>query len=150
MGIIFKKEKICLNCNTRGFIWKNKLCKKCYYAIINKENENEDLIFYFKHHLNILNSKTHKCCNCDFPLYNPTTVNVAHILPKAIFKSVRSNINNVLYLCLNCHGSYDHSWKKAKDMKCFIEAKHKFNLFLKQNLTEEEKNNKMLIFFDEK
>ncbi len=48
---------------------------------------------------------------------------LAHILPKAIFKSVATNPNNIIELCFygnSCHTNFDHgiiTWEFIKDSK---------------------------------
>jgi hypothetical protein len=131
---IQQKKKLCSQCGNEDFIWAKGKCKNCsiYPSISNvKKNieDREDLDIFFEHHIKILTSNKICCENCNNPIYEPTSANIAHILPKSIFKSIRSNNNNCMYLCLTCHGNYDSSWDKAIKMKCFHIAKERFNKF---------------------
>lgn len=79
-----------------------------------------------------------KCENCNASVKCGRTAN-AHILPKAIFKSVSTNIHNHLYLCFYCHSQFDKSWETATKMNVFSLAIERFNKF-KDEITETERN----------
>lgn len=79
------------------------------------------------------------CAECGCTIYNPTRANIAHVLPKSIFKSVATNKHNFMYLCLSDHAMYDSSWKKAKTMHCWAAAKRQYDLF-KDDVLEVHKN----------
>lgn len=88
--------------------------------------------FYEKHVRNA--RKVRLCENCGTRLRGHIS-EIAHILPKNLFKSVATNDDNVLYLgsgmfsnC-SCHDDYDYSWSKAKEMPVWELAKKRFNLF---------------------
>lgn len=83
------------------------------------------------------------CAECGRPLYNTNPTEIAHILPKGIFKSVATNDNNFLYLCFTHHSQFDMSWKKAMGMKCWPKAIEKFKLFEH----EVQENHKILNYF---
>jgi len=54
---------------------------------------------------------------------------IAHILPKAYFKSVATNENNWLELCFygnSCHSNYDNKMLDLIDMNCFDTIIQKF------------------------
>jgi hypothetical protein len=73
------------------------------------------------------------CCNCGGKTEKQNDKYfrwcIAHILPKAIFKSVATNEFNWMELCISCHTVYDRHWLSAAGMKCFQTAKQKFQLF---------------------
>jgi len=54
---------------------------------------------------------------------------IAHVVPKALVKSVALNSQNWLELCIEAHTEFDRDFETASKMKCFAEAKRKFNLF---------------------
>lgn len=54
---------------------------------------------------------------------------VAHIVPKSLIKSAAINHQNFLELCQSHHYIFDSSFEAASKLKCFMEAKRKFNLF---------------------
>jgi ribosomal protein S27E len=132
---IQQKKKLCSQCGNEDFIWSKGKCKSCSskpFVAVSKttiDETREELNAFFESHIKILNSKPTKCENCNTLLFNPTSANIAHILPKSIFKSISTNNNNCMYLCLICHGNYDSSWDKAIKMQCFKKAREKFKLF---------------------
>lgn len=90
---------------------------------------------WFKHH--VANSNW-VCENCG-AILQPNNDKIArsfqaHILPKNIFRSVSTDINNRMllgamnYPC-NCHGQYDSNWDNASQMKIFPIALDRFLLF---------------------
>lgn len=76
-----------------------------------------------------------ECENCGYNLQRTRSgKNVAHILPKRIFKSVATNDENIIYLCstfdrsdgkTGCHEMFDSSWEKAKSMPVWEIAKER-------------------------
>lgn len=56
-------------------------------------------------------SLCYKYCECcGTPIYSPTKVNIAHILPKRdnMFPEVKTHVLNAVYLCWDCHTNYDN------------------------------------------
>jgi nitrate reductase cytochrome c-type subunit len=84
---------------------------------------------YYNYHINLNKNKIIKCENCNCNIYNISRTNIAHILPKSNFKSVSNDVHNYMYLCLNCHGTYDYSFKKAATMPVINIAITRFKLF---------------------
>jgi 5-methylcytosine-specific restriction endonuclease McrA len=62
---------------------------------------------------------------------------ICHIVPKSICPSVAKNYFNWIELCQTCHQEFDNTFERASKMKCFHEAKTKFQLF-KELLPPEE------------
>lgn len=101
----------------------------------NLQKEQDDLGKWFQHH------NTHNnwiCENCG-TILNPfcpeaTSSCQAHILPKSIFKSVKSVLANHMTLgglwqpC-KCHADFDSSWERAEGMQVFTLAKERFLTF---------------------
>jgi 5-methylcytosine-specific restriction endonuclease McrA len=54
---------------------------------------------------------------------------VCHIVPKSLVSSVATHPDNWIELCWQHHSEFDATFDKAAAMKCFEEAKRKFNLF---------------------
>jgi predicted Zn-ribbon and HTH transcriptional regulator len=81
--------------------------KKKLLAPIEKADKERLKKFYNE----MLNIMPYDCMNCGNELFSSTVINprtvVAHILPKAKFKSIDANIDNVLFLCCECHNKYD-------------------------------------------
>jgi hypothetical protein len=75
------------------------------------------------------------CCeNCGIHINQASGKNVAHILPKRIFKSVALEPRNVMFLCTNfdrndgktgCHEKFDSSWSTAQKMEVWEIAKNR-------------------------
>lgn len=97
-----------------------------------------------------------ECCeNCGFDLRRTRSgKNVAHILPKRIFKSVATEPKNVMFLCstfdrddgkTGCHELYDSSWSRAKTMPVWELAKKRFGEFRDQI----KESSKILWYFDD-
>lgn len=54
---------------------------------------------------------------------------VAHIVPKKLIPAVATHTDNWIELCWQHHSEFDATFEKAAKMKCFAEAKRKFDLF---------------------
>lgn len=54
---------------------------------------------------------------------------VCHIVPKKLIPSVATHPDNWIELCWQHHSEFDSTFDKAAKMKCFPEAKRKFELF---------------------
>lgn len=109
------------------------------------------LIEFFEEHVENI-----ECCeNCGYDLSRTRSgKNVAHILPKAKFKSVATHDKNVMYLCstfdrqdgqTGCHEFYDSSWTKARQMEVWHIAKSRLGEFRDQV----KEASKILWYFDE-
>ena len=95
------------------------------------------------------------CENCGFDLRRKRAgKNIAHILPKRIFKSVAAEPRNILYLCstfdredgaTGCHEQFDSSWDKAQKMPVWKLALQRFGEFRDQV----KETSKILFYFDE-
>lgn len=97
--------------------------------------------YYIDHFFNC--KKPYICENCNKEIYRLTSSNIAHILPKNVFKSVSLEYYNYLLLCGDCHGTFDSSYSKAITMPCFTKALQRYNIF-KSSIKE---NHKILNFF---
>lgn len=97
-----------------------------------------------------------ECCeNCGLDLRRSRSgKNVAHILPKRIFKSVATEPKNIMFLCTTfdrndgrtgCHELYDGSWSRAKTMPVWELAKKRFGEFRDQI----KESSKILWYFDD-
>lgn len=84
------------------------------------------------------------CENCGLALVFLSHKNVAHIIPKARFKSVKTVSTNKMILCTNfdrydrisgCHETYDKGWKSASKMKIWETVKSRYQTF-KDLITE--------------
>jgi hypothetical protein len=95
------------------------------------------------------------CANCGCSInygYNPHW-NIAHILPKHLYKSVMSDELNWIPLCSSkdrsdgksCHTDFDSNISSIQDMPCFKVAKEKFEKF-KSKVTE---RGKIFYIFDQ-
>lgn len=113
--------------------------------------KSEKLIDFFLEHIENIES----CENCGFDLSRSRSgKNVAHILPKAKFRSVATHDKNVMYLCstfdrndgkTGCHEHYDSSWTKAREMPVFRTAIER----LREFRDEVKESSKILWYFDD-
>lgn len=75
---------------------------------------------------------TGRCMNCGGKTEAHTKsykCSIAHILPKAYFKSIATNENNWLELCFygnSCHTNYDNKMLDLIEMNCFDTIMQKF------------------------
>jgi hypothetical protein len=79
------------------------------------------------------------CMECGVRIntgYEPVR-NIAHILPKSIYKSVMAHKLNRVFLCdskdnedgRSCHHKFDNSILEQPNMRCFNEVKARFEMF---------------------
>lgn len=54
---------------------------------------------------------------------------ICHIVPKSLVPSVSTHPDNWMELCWQHHSEFDATFEKASNMKCFAEAKRKFQTF---------------------
>lgn len=109
------------------------------------------MIEFFEEHVENIDY----CENCGWDLRRSRSgKNVAHILPKRIFKSVAKNDSNILYLCstfdradgkTGCHERFDSNWSNARGMAVWPLAVKRFREFR----DEVKETSKILFYFDE-
>lgn len=83
-------------------------------------------LFYLK----MIGEAPTDCMECGYSLkpsmlINPRSI-VAHILPKRQFKSISEERDNVVYLCIDCHGRMDNF--SPEGMKIFPLLKERVTL----------------------
>ena len=102
--------------------------------------ERQCLPDFFQKHIEIIKSEKRCCEECGIKLVGDVS-EVAHRLPKSVFKSVQCLDDNVLYLCSwksggdNCHSKYDGSNEQLWSLSIFPAEKIKIQELLKK-LTE--------------
>lgn len=89
--------------------------------------EEESLSDFFKRHIGIIKSDNRKCQECGERLSGQAS-EIAHILPKGVYKSMATVDENVLYLCghmsdNDCHSEFDSSNSNAQNMNVFEQAR---------------------------
>lgn len=109
---------------------------------------------FFEKHITIARGR--KCENCGRRLSGHVS-EIAHIFEKSKYKSIATEDDNILYLCglwsdNGCHGQFDTTFEKMKNMNCFqlaiqryLKMKHKikekgkkinfFENYISENLT---------------
>jgi hypothetical protein len=90
-----------------------------------RKEERRCLPEFFQRHIEI--AKGIRCANCGERLIGDVS-EVAHRLPKSLFKSVMCDDENVTYLCSwkstnNCHGLYDGSNEQLQSLPIFLAEK---------------------------
>lgn len=133
--MIQKKKKQYCKCEVETQGLKCPICGlfKSIGSVTDKTTANDhELEAFFQKHISIISDNKLCCQECGIPIHNPTKWNVAHILPKAIFFSVRTSDDNILYLCRTngCHSRFDSNWSTAQKMKVWPIALGKVGRFI--------------------
>lgn len=134
--MITRKLKTCKTCGKLSYLFSKGRCKACAskedYSPLNRLKlrkkpiiftETEELDRWFQERREEM---TGFCANCG----RPSTKNsdqyykfsIAHILPKAYFKSVATHPLNFIELCFfhnSCHANMDHGMLDMSEMRCF-------------------------------
>ena len=143
------KPKILISGLCAGFHYKlhrKKICDKRKKERLQKNNNLEkdlqdsiSLDLWFKERRHEMNGV---CCNCGNPSskFSDThyKFSIAHILAKAIFKSVMTHKLNWIELCMVCHTKFDRNLMTAMTMRCWIFAVRKLRQFIDE-VTEKNK-----------
>lgn len=152
-----KGTKVCSNCYNQIMrpLSDSKVKVRSKYSKVKKVLPKKDydaLKAYFEYHSTKKWNPT--CENCGYPLQDMNKKNCAHIVPKSIFRSVATNLDNEMDLCTTfdredgktgCHEQYDASWEVAVEMPVFEIARSRFEKF--RHLIEEQ--HKILDNFEE-
>lgn len=82
-----------------------------------RKAEREGYAEFFQKHINIIKNTNACCAECGDKLKGNVS-EIAHILPKNLFKSIATNNDNVIYLCgmystNECHNKFDDSKLKV-------------------------------------
>jgi hypothetical protein len=120
-----KVYKKCTACRSKDYK-KNTADRKNEKA--GKEN-NDDIIEFYNHHIDKIKKMNARCEECSVIIFKPDIWNVAHILPKEHFPSVRSHKDNCMYLCRLHHGKFDMSFESAKTMNVWETAVDRYKSF---------------------
>ena len=133
---------------------KNPLAKKSPKKIeeekqakLSGTDDEMDLFFY-----SLRKGMTGRCLFCNSKTMKDDDekfhFSLAHLLPKAIFKSVATNPENIIELCFygeSCHTNFDSgkiSWEFIKDSKEWLQIKEQLLAVLPM-VSENEKKNKL-------
>lgn len=74
---------------------------------LEKRKENRKCLDgYFSYHIEILNKRPYSE-ESRHPIVSPASVNVCHIFPKRIYKSIQCNLDNCVYLTWGEHTRFD-------------------------------------------
>lgn len=162
------KIGICIDCQENGFkdIPQPLIAKRCkYHYWIHRKGESEKkekhtkvklietaygtsepqsgLIIWFEFGIKNLPPICENCGeNINFNNREEAFGSQAHILPKAHFKSIQTNLFNRLILCRFgnfCHAQYDSNWANAQKMPVFKLAKERFKKFDRYIIFPEER-----------
>jgi len=150
-----KKDLVCTQCNDRNKALIQIKKQKDRNALISDlahvrklEVDNKppkdyaELDRFFKE---MQKRMTGKCENCGGKTEAHTKLyknSIAHILPKAYFKSVATNENNWLELCFygnSCHTNYDNKMIDLIDLNCFDTVIQKFTRIYPHIAAEEKR-----------
>ena len=124
-----KKEKICTGCGKSVLsFWKKGFCKFCasktHKKLSKKISKNkleikDEMEGYFSYHIN----KCSRSENSNEHIHSPNRSNICHIFPKSKYKSVRSVLDNCVYLTLEEHTLFDNLLDRGK----YEEIQEKFS-----------------------
>lgn len=92
-----------------------------------RKKERQCLPEFFLYHINIIKENKLCCANCRDRLIGDVS-EIAHRLPKSVFKSIMCNNRNVVYLCSwnssnNCHSLYDGTNEQLQSLNIFSAEK---------------------------
>jgi len=87
---------------------------------------------FFSRHISNIKSTGAVCEECGDKLTGQAS-EVAHILPKGVYKSIATNDENVVYLCgfmspNNCHTKFDSNNSTVQGMNIFDKIKNKIEM----------------------
>lgn len=89
-----------------------------------RKKDREGYAEFYQKHIKIIKDDKVCCSECGAKLRGHVS-EIAHILPKNLFKSIATNDDNVIYLCSfgsfnQCHSIFDDSKKNVfKNMKVY-------------------------------
>ena len=139
--MIQRKKKICKSCNIETYIFSRGECKSCAqkrYAkklkpkrrpiskaptkrhVKRKKEELDVMLEVWEANADIDNRC--QCSECGKSLEFDRT-HCAHILSKGAFPSLRSNPENIIILCFECHQQFDFGLRSEMNIYPFIEEK---------------------------
>lgn len=137
--MIQPKKKLCkCGCGVEDYIFSKGLRKYCWQRLNGKKNINIELEQWFKDREQDIINSGQRCWECNE--YIPVAYlrhATAHLFPKSIYKSVATNENNWVCLCVKngCHNIFDSSIDNASEMKVWKIAVERYLLF-KSEITE--------------
>lgn len=93
-------------------------------------SQDQDIWYLLKKH-EMAGTCSEPGCNVSTNKYNPEYYrwSICHVVPKKLVPSVATHPENWQELCWIHHQEFDASFERAAKMKCFPEAKRKFELF---------------------
>ena len=138
MSQIQIKKKRCKGCETDQYIWARGKCKKCVAkeqtVKINSVRQigskgSGDLQRWFEDRRKEMDGVCKHCGGQTQAFDDNYKCSVAHILPKAYFKSVATHPSNFVELCFygkSCHTNLDNYMLDLTELNCFDEVIQKF------------------------
>ena len=149
--IIIKNKKCKCGCGREGKIWSKGMLKECYFRLnppkpiskFSKKRESEllgsgesmqpkgnaELQRWFEERHKELTGVCSHCGGCTEKGKSSYKCSIAHILPKAYFKSVATHPLNYLELCFygkSCHTNFDNHQIDIMELNCFDEVIKRF------------------------
>jgi len=130
--MIQRKRKICSECGEEKFIFSKGKCDFCASKTFKPiqqskikskpkpKGNKEELNQFFDKHILILSKNPYSTTG--EKIFNPSRLNIAHLLPKRNHKSVATIDENVVYLTWQEHTSFDY----LLDCHKFSEIENKF------------------------
>ena len=127
------KELFCLSCHRQ-----NKANSQMEKSV---NNNSKELEIWFEERHNQMTGTCKHCAGRTEKGKSSFKCSIAHILPKALFPSVKSHPLNWIELCFygnSCHTNFDNYMIEVEELKCFPEVIEKF-IQIFPNIEEKEK-----------
>jgi hypothetical protein len=127
------KELFCLSCHRQ-----NKANSQMEKLV---NNNSKELEIWFEERHNEMKGTCKHCAGRTEKGKSSFKCSIAHILPKALFPSVKSHPLNWIELCFygnSCHTNFDNYMIEIEELKCFQEVIEKF-IQIFPNIEEKER-----------
>ena len=123
-------KKLCKGCGNETYLFSKGFCKQCTMRKGKKltpskslkskpklEKEKDiELMTYFEKHIEALKSFG-VSEESGSPIPYPTNINICHLFPKSIHKSVRGHFDNCIYLTWEEHSKLDNEYLERHNFK---------------------------------
>lgn len=127
------KDLFCLSCHRQ-----NKANSQMEKSV---NNNSKELEIWFEERHNEMTGTCKHCAGRTEKSKSSFKCSIAHILPKALFPSVKSHPLNWIELCFygnSCHTNFDNYMIEIEELKCFQEVIEKF-IQIFPNIEEKER-----------
>lgn len=101
-----------------------------------KEQRSDYPEFYQRH---IIQAEGSRCLECQRRLYGNSSMNIVHIIMKSTNPELATIDDNIIYLCQDCHYTFDSSLERRSQMNCFNITVDRYKLikYIVKNISSE-------------